>query len=93
MKVVNYTCRIIALDEAGNSREETFGITVDTTPPQIMDISLSPNPFSPNNDGVKDTVTVSFTLSGAATGGNRVEIRDTSGVLVRTLDDEISKIQ
>ncbi|MCD6406614.1 Ig-like domain repeat protein [Candidatus Aerophobetes bacterium] len=86
----NYTCRIIALDEAGNSREETFVITVDTTPPQIMDISLSPNPFSPNNDGVKDTVTVSFTLSGAATGGNRVEIRDTSGVLVRTLDDEIS---
>ncbi|MCD6575325.1 hypothetical protein J7K97_06585, partial [Candidatus Aerophobetes bacterium] len=86
----NYTCRIIALDEAGNSIEETLGITIDTTPPQITGVSISPNPFSPNDDGVKDTVVINFTLSGAAASQNKVEIRDTSGNLIRTLDDEIS---
>ena len=86
----SYTCRIIALDGSGNSVESTLGITIDTTPPQITDVSLSPNPFSPNSDGVKDTTTISFTLSGAAASQNKVKIRNSSGTLIRTLDDEIS---
>ena len=87
----DYICRIIAVDDAGNSIEVTFDpIVVDTEPPQITNVSISPNPFSPNDDGIKDTTTVSFSLSGAASGENKVEVRDSSGTLVRVLDDEIS---
>ncbi|MBI1924035.1 Ig-like domain repeat protein [Candidatus Poribacteria bacterium] len=35
----------------------------DKTPPAIENISSAPNPFSPNNDGVDDTTTISFTLT------------------------------
>ncbi len=35
----------------------------DKTPPAIENISSTPNPFSPNNDGVDDTTTISFTLT------------------------------
>lgn len=85
-----YLCRILALDGSGNSVEETLGVTIDTYPPIISGVSASPTPFSPNNDAVKDTTTISFSLSGATVGNNRVEIRDCSGILVRTLVDEIS---
>ena len=86
----NYICRIFVLDGSGNSKEETLGVTIDTSPPVISGVSAIPTPFSPNNDSVKDTTTITFSLSGATAGSNRVEIRDTRGFLVRTLVDEIS---
>ncbi|MBC7188699.1 hypothetical protein H5U35_00575, partial [Candidatus Aerophobetes bacterium] len=86
----DYICRIFVLDGAENSVELTLNVTVDTQPPQIFNVSLLPTPFSPNNDTIKDTTTISFSLSGAAASQNKVEIRDSSGILVRTLDDEIS---
>ncbi len=86
----NYILRIIALDEDGNSTQSTLGINIDTVPPQIANVSLSPNPFSPNLDSVKDTTTISFTLTDAATGGNWIEVRSSTGELVKTLNEEIS---
>ncbi|MBE0479305.1 hypothetical protein IBX65_09375, partial [Candidatus Aerophobetes bacterium] len=86
----NYICRIMALDGSGNSVESTLGIIIDTQPPQIFNVSVSPTPFSPNDDTIKDTTTISFSLSGAAASNNKVEIRDSLGILVRTFDDEIS---
>jgi len=86
----NYVCRILALDGSGNSVERTLEVTIDTLPPVISGVSVSPTPFSPNDDAVKDTTTISFFLSGAVASQNRVKIRNSSGVLVKTLDDEIS---
>jgi hypothetical protein len=38
----------------------TPGETEDTTPPILSSISDSPDPFSPNGDGIDDIVTISF---------------------------------
>ncbi len=45
---------------------------------------LSPNPFSPNNDGVDDFLGITYALPSAAPA-LRVRIYDASGRLVRTL--------
>ncbi|MBM3239451.1 hypothetical protein FJZ31_24425 [Candidatus Poribacteria bacterium] len=44
------------------SNEEANAIA-DKTPPAIENISATPNPFSPNKDGVDDIITISFTLT------------------------------
>ncbi len=45
--------------ESGNHPEEYFKyIVIDTTPPKIS-LSMSSNAFSPNGDGIKDTVSIS----------------------------------
>jgi hypothetical protein len=52
--------------------------------PSDASLVLSPNPFSPNNDGVEDFLGITFSLplSGTAL---RVRIYDAAGRLVRTL--------
>jgi len=58
----NYT--VYAIDEAGNISNNVGGITVlDTTPPKVLSLTASPNPFTPDDDGVKDTTSISFSLS------------------------------
>lgn len=37
--------------------------TPDSTPPAISNKSASPNPFSPNSDGIKDTTAISFDIN------------------------------
>ena len=39
----------------------------DITPPTVTIDSVSPNPFSPNNDGSEDTTTVSYSINEATT--------------------------
>ncbi|MCX5726944.1 MAG: Ig-like domain repeat protein, partial [Candidatus Saganbacteria bacterium] len=59
-----YTYNIFAIDEAGNISKNIIGKTVlDTTPPKIKSLTASPNPFTPNGDGVKDTTTISYELN------------------------------
>ncbi|MFQ6043543.1 MAG: FlgD immunoglobulin-like domain containing protein, partial [Candidatus Poribacteria bacterium] len=48
--------------EDAASKKEASAIA-DKTPPTIENISATPNPFSPNKDGVDDITTISFTLT------------------------------
>lgn len=59
-----YRWTVYAIDEAGNVSNNVTGQTVlDTTPPSIISLIADPNPFTPNNDGVKDETTFSYQLS------------------------------
>ena len=54
---------IFAEDTAGNYSDTTvFSVVVDTTMPLIPYVSVSPNPFSPNNDGVNDYANFQITV-------------------------------
>ncbi len=58
-----YTVKIAASDTAGNVSEQTFTLLRDTVPPAMTSVTVLPTPFSPNNDGNKDTALLSFYLS------------------------------
>lgn len=59
-----YTWTAYAIDEAGNISGNLFGETiVDTSPPRILSLSADPNPFTPNDDGIKDTTKFNYKLS------------------------------
>jgi Tol biopolymer transport system component/subtilisin family serine protease/flagellar hook assembly protein FlgD len=59
-----YIFRIYAEDLAGNlGTAEPVAVVVDTVPPSINIFAADPNPFSPNNDGVKDRTLFSYNLS------------------------------
>ncbi|MBI5699962.1 hypothetical protein HZC35_06665 [Candidatus Saganbacteria bacterium] len=76
----NYT--VYAIDEAGNISNNVGGITVlDTTPPKVLKLTASPNPFTPDDDGVKDTTAISYSLSEPSYVTTKV-LRD-DGVLFR----------
>ncbi|MCW9098377.1 MAG: lamin tail domain-containing protein, partial [Ignavibacteriaceae bacterium] len=49
-------------------------------------ISVSPNPFSPDNDGFEDFTIINYNLT-QATSQVRIKIFDSKGRLVRTLDN------
>jgi hypothetical protein len=51
---------------------------------QSANISVSPNPFSPDNDGFEDFAVINYNLS-QATAQVRIKIFDSKGRLVRTL--------
>jgi len=59
-----YFIKIYAEDEAGNlGRSGPAVVVVDTVPPTIESVAVNPNPFTPNNDGVKDWTLFSYSLS------------------------------
>jgi len=59
-----YKFKIYAEDEAGNiGQVNSDPVVVDTVPPRIFNLTADPNPFSPNNDGVKDRTMFSYSLS------------------------------
>jgi len=68
-----------------------FALALDNRPPPplagslLTRLSLDKNPFTPNGDGINDTVQVQFGLGAAATV--TVKVLDVSGDLVRTLLD------
>ncbi len=53
-------------------------------PPEFENISVSPNPFTPNGDGVNDRATIDYTLTEDADWVT-VEVRDSVSALVRVL--------
>jgi hypothetical protein len=61
----------------------------DTTPPEINDIDDDPDPFYPDGDGVKDSVTISFELSENAS--ITIKVYNSSSALVRNLTTNSSK--
>ncbi|MFA4844871.1 MAG: FlgD immunoglobulin-like domain containing protein, partial [Candidatus Margulisiibacteriota bacterium] len=51
-----YNTTVYAIDEAGNISNNVISQTiVDATPPTVLGLNADPNPFTPNDDGVKDT--------------------------------------
>lgn len=42
----------------------TGNIRIDSSPPVISQVSITPNPFSPDGDGINDEATITFTLTG-----------------------------
>ena len=83
-----YTYRIAAVDRAGNSASQSVpNIIVDTVKPSVG-ISISANAFSPNGDGVKDTITLLPAIP-IQTGLQewKIEIQDAKGTTVHTITD------
>ena len=81
-----YTYRIAATDRAGNSASQSVpNIIVDTIKPSVG-ISIGTNAFSPNGDGVKDTITLSPSIP-VQTGLQewKIEIQNTAGSTVHTI--------
>lgn len=58
-------------------------VTVDTTAPTLTALTVSQTPFSPNNDGVKDTTTLGSSVSEVLPW--TLEIKNASSQIVRTL--------
>ena len=54
---------------------------------QVTDVTASPDPFSPNDDGIKDTVDITFNLVGGSTHVD-LKIYDAEDNLVATLLEE-----
>ena len=83
-----YTYKIAATDRAGNSASQSVpNIIVDTIKPSVG-ISISTNAFSPNGDGVKDTITLSPTIP-VQTGLQewKIDIQNAKGATVHTITD------
>jgi flagellar hook assembly protein FlgD len=60
----DYSYVIFAVDEAGNISGNISGHTIiDRVAPKISGVTASPNPFTPNDDGVNDTTTISFEVN------------------------------
>jgi|GEM_PF-3387628 flagellar hook assembly protein FlgD len=60
----NYRFTVYAIDEAGNISNNVAGqVVIDTTAPTILGLNVDPNPFTPNDDGIKDTTRFWYKLS------------------------------
>lgn len=77
-----YTAVLSATDDAGNAGSGSASIAVDTVAPTVVASSASPNPFSPNANGVQDSTTFRATFS--ASGPWTLVVRDSSGATVRS---------
>lgn|GEM_PF-3004526 len=74
----------------GNFSSVTFMITEDSSimwnwqilPALVNSLAASPNPFSPNGDGIKDTSTITATFNVAVNWN--LQVRSSSGTAVRT---------
>jgi hypothetical protein len=71
------------LTEAGADGTYQLRATCATCTDPLGALTVGATPFSPNNDGVKDTLAGSFTATAAGTV--TVAVRTTAGALVRTL--------
>ncbi|MFA5859458.1 MAG: LamG-like jellyroll fold domain-containing protein [Elusimicrobiota bacterium] len=66
----------------------------DDDPPQVIGSYCMPTIFSPNNDGITDTVTINYTLSdnySAYIPKLSISIYDSSDNLIRTLADNVKR--
>jgi flagellar hook assembly protein FlgD len=84
----NYTIRINATDVASNynDTQSVTNVWVDDTPPDIINLSDAPDPFSPNEDGVDDTTNISYLLADLAPVLDiSIKVYDSYDRLVRTL--------
>jgi flagellar hook assembly protein FlgD len=62
-----YKVKIVAASFADENANEQVTVRIDNQMPVIANLSDSPDPFSPDNDGVDDQTTISYTLLSSAT--------------------------
>ena len=80
-----YSYRIDATDAWGNAGYKTGTITIDLSGPSLTSVSPAEDAatwFSPNGDGVRDTVALGGTVS--ERGSVAVHVRDRDGALIRS---------
>ncbi|MCP3961614.1 MAG: DUF11 domain-containing protein [bacterium] len=82
----DWALRLRASDRAGNSAEVIEPLTLPVRPNLITDLEPTPELFSPNGDGRRDTVSLRFGLLEEADAELRIESLE--GILIRTLADE-----
>ncbi len=58
-----YTARVEATYQNGMVISDSIQLVIDTTPPLATDVSITPDLFSPNGDGHKDSATVDHDLA------------------------------
>ncbi len=80
----NYTALFEATYTKGNvGIARSPAVTLDTTPP-VVSVSAQPKPFSPDNDGVADRLTITLTARDAGSVESwRLRILDPTGVVFR----------
>jgi flagellar hook assembly protein FlgD len=86
-----YSYRISAVDKAANAESASLeNIIISTIQPKV-NLTINDSYFSPNGDGIKDTLTLNTSVP-VKEGiiGWSVSIRDTSGTVQRTITGDIS---
>jgi gliding motility-associated-like protein len=85
-----YSYSLFAIDRAGNRGEsKKVKFSIDTVIIPEVGLSINEQHFSPNNDGIKDSVSISPGFS--SFGKNywyNLTIKDTSGMLVHSLAEK-----
>ncbi len=75
----------------GSTNTQTV-FTTDVPDKLIVDLQITPNPFSPNGDGLNDKAQISFFLANLNVERNlKIQIFDLTGKLVKTVYDGQSK--
>ncbi|MEW6041393.1 MAG: FlgD immunoglobulin-like domain containing protein, partial [Elusimicrobiota bacterium] len=75
-------------DLTGNPGTDTGYFVIDSIP-DIRNVSASPDPFTPNNDGLQDTTTIQYELTIACKV--TIEIKNSQGVIVKHLSTSIDE--
>ncbi len=82
-----HTVVVEATDLDGNTARKEWRFTVRLgAPVEISDLKVSPNPFSPNGDGIDDVLNIHFRLSGDAV--LTITVVDSQNNVVKTLASE-----
>ncbi|MDW8029679.1 MAG: CARDB domain-containing protein, partial [Armatimonadota bacterium] len=83
----NHIVVVEATDLDGNTARKQWSFTVRLgAPVEITDLRVSPNPFSPNGDGIDDVLNIRFRLSGEAV--LTITVVDSQNRVVKTLANE-----
>jgi flagellar hook assembly protein FlgD len=72
-----YTLQVGATSASGEARPATATVRLDTVPPQVDSVAVTPDPFSPNGDGQDDVAQVGYTPS--ETVQARITVVDADG--------------
>lgn len=78
-----YSIQADARSAAGDARPATAEVRLDTVPPRVGGVGVSPDPFSPNDDGCDDAATLAFVPEEA--GSARVSVLADDGTVLRRL--------
>ncbi|MBP7651814.1 VWA domain-containing protein [Candidatus Dependentiae bacterium] len=70
----NYILDIEIIDKSENISRDSVTVRVDYTKPVVSNLTVFPNPFSPDKDGIKEYTTIYFTVSGIDASASLGEI-------------------
>ncbi|MFH1957032.1 MAG: FlgD immunoglobulin-like domain containing protein [bacterium] len=86
----DYYYQVTAFDVLGYSCESSMNkVTISNTALYVYNISTEPDPFSPNFDGVRDTITIHYSISKNSNVTIRIEDKDNPDIFRILIDDEL----